>query len=103
MLTSFAASGRGTGAYSESKGLAIIREDVAKFISERDGNIPIDPENVFLTDGASHVNMPARSKCLQSSLSLSMFSSSYSVRPLKHISIHVCAKGTHVRAEMCVS
>lgn len=46
---------RGTGAYSESKGLSVIREDVAKFISERDGGIEVDAEDIFLTDGASQV------------------------------------------------
>ncbi len=42
----------GLGAYSESKGLRFIREAVAEFIRERDG-IGVDPEAIFLTDGAS--------------------------------------------------
>jgi aspartate/methionine/tyrosine aminotransferase len=42
----------GLGAYSESKGLRVIREAVAEFISERDG-IDADPEAIYLTDGAS--------------------------------------------------
>jgi len=42
----------GTGAYSESKGLKVLREDVAAFIEARDG-VKADPERIFLTDGAS--------------------------------------------------
>jgi len=42
----------GLGAYSESKGVRIIREAVASFIAERDG-IDSDPESIFLGDGAS--------------------------------------------------
>jgi aspartate/methionine/tyrosine aminotransferase len=42
----------GLGAYSESKGVRYIREAVAEFIYERDG-IPVDPDAIYLTDGAS--------------------------------------------------
>jgi aspartate/methionine/tyrosine aminotransferase len=42
----------GLGAYSESKGVRFIRDAVAAFIRERDG-IDVDPEAVYLTDGAS--------------------------------------------------
>jgi len=42
----------GLGAYSDSKGVRLIREAVAAFIRERDG-IEADPEAVYLTDGAS--------------------------------------------------
>jgi len=42
----------GLGAYSESKGVRLIREAVADFIRERDG-IDADPESIYLTDGAS--------------------------------------------------
>jgi len=42
----------GVGAYSESKGVRLIRDAVADFIHERDG-IPVDPEAIYLTDGAS--------------------------------------------------
>jgi aspartate/methionine/tyrosine aminotransferase len=42
----------GTGAYSQSAGLAFVREAVAKFVERRDG-IPADPRRVILTDGAS--------------------------------------------------
>ena len=40
------------GAYTESQGLAIVRQEVAEFISARDG-VPAVKENIFLTDGAS--------------------------------------------------
>ena len=47
-----ALGGVGTGAYSHSQGVKKFREDVAKFIEARDG-VPSDPENIFLTNGAS--------------------------------------------------
>eukprot|EP00964_Phaeocystis_antarctica_P029100 scaffold16392_cov63-Phaeocystis_antarctica.AAC.3 len=40
------------GAYTESQGLSIVRQQVAEFITARDG-VPAVKENVFLTDGAS--------------------------------------------------
>ena len=40
------------GAYTESQGLSIVRQQVAEFITSRDG-VPAVKENVFLTDGAS--------------------------------------------------
>ena len=43
---------QGIGAYSESQGFAIVRQQVADFISARDG-VPADPKDIFLTDGAS--------------------------------------------------
>lgn len=43
----------GVGAYTESKGLSIVRERVAKAIEKRDGGIACDPETIFLTNGAS--------------------------------------------------
>lgn len=47
----------GLGAYSESKGLRFVREAVARFISQRDSDARVavasDPENIYLTDGAS--------------------------------------------------
>lgn len=45
--------GHGTGAYSHSKGVRCFREDVAKFIEQRDGGVPSDPADIFLTNGAS--------------------------------------------------
>jgi aspartate/methionine/tyrosine aminotransferase len=50
--TVLAGSRHGIGAYSESKGLRVVREAVAEFISARDG-IATDPELIYLTDGAS--------------------------------------------------
>eukprot|EP00906_Rhabdomonas_costata_P032981 RCo046437 len=46
----------GVGAYSESKGLPVVRASVAEFISARDGH-PADPEAIFLTSGASKAVM----------------------------------------------
>merc|ERR1711904_744528 len=42
----------GTGAYSQSKGIAVCREAIARGIEARDG-FPSDPNNIFITDGAS--------------------------------------------------
>ena len=42
----------GTGAYSESKGVAFLREMVAAGIEKRDGH-PCDVDDLWLTDGAS--------------------------------------------------
>jgi aspartate/methionine/tyrosine aminotransferase len=42
----------GLGAYSESRGVRFIREAIAEFILERD-HIGVDPDAIFLTDGAS--------------------------------------------------
>lgn len=40
------------GAYSDSAGVPVIRQDIAKFISERDG-YPCDSNHVYLSTGAS--------------------------------------------------
>ncbi|ORX89228.1 PLP-dependent transferase [Basidiobolus meristosporus CBS 931.73] len=45
-------AGGSVGAYSHSMGIPYIRQQVAKFIEERDG-YPADPEKIFLTAGAS--------------------------------------------------
>ncbi|XP_040265415.1 alanine aminotransferase 2 [Bufo bufo] len=45
--------GQSLGSYSTSQGIACIREDVARYIERRDGGIPADPENIYLTTGAS--------------------------------------------------
>lgn len=55
-----------TGAYSNSKGHAFVRQHIADFIAKRDGH-PADPEHIFITDGASpgvkmSLNMLIRSK-----------------------------------------
>jgi len=42
----------GSGAYTNSQGLPVVRKQVAEFISRRDG-FPSDPDSIFLTDGAS--------------------------------------------------
>lgn len=42
----------GIGAYSDSRGVPGIRQEVAEFIAARDGH-PADPDNIFLSDGAS--------------------------------------------------
>lgn len=47
-----AALGGGIGAYSDSRGSPYVRGEVAQFIEKRDG-FPANPENIFLTDGAS--------------------------------------------------
>lgn len=51
-------AGGPTGAYSHSQGMEYVREEVAQFINTRDGFKKDDytysnPENIFLTDGAS--------------------------------------------------
>mmetsp|Transcript_727 Transcript_727/g.945 ORF Transcript_727/g.945 Transcript_727/m.945 type:complete len:529 (-) Transcript_727:129-1715(-) len=45
--------GMGTGAYSHSQGARCFREDIAKFIEERDGGVPCDPDCLFMSNGAS--------------------------------------------------
>jgi aspartate/methionine/tyrosine aminotransferase len=42
----------GSGAYSHSKGARCFREDIVKFLFQRDG-VPADPEDIFLSNGAS--------------------------------------------------
>lgn len=42
----------GVGAYSQSKGVALLRQEVAAAIEKRDGH-PCSPDDLFLTDGAS--------------------------------------------------
>ncbi|XP_007488862.1 alanine aminotransferase 1 isoform X2 [Monodelphis domestica] len=48
-----ACEGHSVGAYSASPGIHVIREDVARYIEQRDGGIPSSPENIFLSTGAS--------------------------------------------------
>jgi len=49
-----ALGGHGSGAYSHSKGARTFREDVVSFLKRRDGGeVPADPEDVFLSNGAS--------------------------------------------------
>lgn len=42
-----------SGAYTTSQGIDCVRHDVAKYIQRRDGGIPSDPDNIYLTTGAS--------------------------------------------------
>ncbi|RMZ57633.1 hypothetical protein APUTEX25_001833, partial [Auxenochlorella protothecoides] len=48
-----AAFGGRMGAYSDARGAPAIRQQVAAFIEARDGQ-PADPEDIYLTDGASY-------------------------------------------------
>ncbi|XP_014383897.1 PREDICTED: alanine aminotransferase 2 [Myotis brandtii] len=45
--------GNSPGSYSASQGVNCIREDVAAYITRRDGGVPADPDNIYLTTGAS--------------------------------------------------
>lgn len=48
------AIGGGTGAYSHSQGVEMIRKDVCSFIDERDNvDVPCRPEDLYLLNGAS--------------------------------------------------
>ena len=41
------------GSYSDSFGIDVARRDIAAYITERDGGIPSDYNDVFLSTGAS--------------------------------------------------
>ena len=41
-----------SGAYSDSSGVRVVREDIAKYITDRDGH-PCSADDVFLCTGAS--------------------------------------------------
>lgn len=43
----------GVGAYTESKGIPFVRQTVAEALSTRDGGAPTNPDDIFLTNGAS--------------------------------------------------
>uniref|UniRef100_A0A3P8YHL3 alanine transaminase n=1 Tax=Esox lucius TaxID=8010 RepID=A0A3P8YHL3_ESOLU len=45
--------GGSLGAYSASTGIEVIRQDVARYIEKRDGGIPSNPDNIYLSTGAS--------------------------------------------------
>ncbi|KAM8839701.1 alanine aminotransferase 2-like isoform 1-T1 [Synchiropus picturatus] len=45
--------GDSMGAYSASQGLDSVRRDVARYIERRDGGVHCNPDNVYLTTGAS--------------------------------------------------
>ena len=44
--------GQSLGAYTESQGIVTIREDIIKYIQERDGH-PANPNDIYLCNGAS--------------------------------------------------
>ena len=43
----------GLGAYTHSQGIPIVRNEVVKFLEERDGGVKANSSDLFLTDGAS--------------------------------------------------
>ena len=45
-----AVGSQGTGAYTNSQGIGKFRDDVAHFLTERDGHVAF-PSNIFLTNG----------------------------------------------------
>ncbi|KAF3858117.1 hypothetical protein F7725_011318 [Dissostichus mawsoni] len=45
--------GNSMGSYSASQGIESVRQDVARYIERRDGGVPCNPDNIFLTTGAS--------------------------------------------------
>ncbi|XP_073346691.1 alanine aminotransferase 2-like isoform X2 [Pagrus major] len=45
--------GNSMGSYSASQGIDSVRQDVARYIERRDGGVPCDPDNIYLTTGAS--------------------------------------------------
>jgi alanine transaminase len=45
--------GGSVGSYTDSTGLAVVKKDIARYIEERDGGIASNPDNIFLTTGAS--------------------------------------------------
>uniref|UniRef100_A0A3Q3X0E3 alanine transaminase n=1 Tax=Mola mola TaxID=94237 RepID=A0A3Q3X0E3_MOLML len=45
--------GNSLGSYSASQGIESVRQDVARYIEQRDGGVPCDPDNIYLTTGAS--------------------------------------------------
>lgn len=45
--------GYSMGSYSPSQGIDSVRQDVANYIERRDGGVPCDPDNIYLTTGAS--------------------------------------------------
>nr|AIT69933.1 alanine transaminase [Ahnfeltiopsis flabelliformis] len=52
-VTDVLAASHGVGAYSESKGIRFIRERVANALQARDDGVPANPDNIYLTNGAS--------------------------------------------------
>ncbi|XP_060794718.1 alanine aminotransferase 2-like isoform X1 [Neoarius graeffei] len=48
-----ACGGGSLGSYSISQGIELVRQDVAQYIEKRDGGIKCNPDNIYLTSGAS--------------------------------------------------
>lgn len=48
-----ACGGNSMGSYSASQGIEVIRQDVAKYIEKRDGGIQSNPDDIYLSTGAS--------------------------------------------------
>lgn len=44
---------QGTGSYSHSQGHLAFRQDIAKFIEQRDLGVPSDPDHIYMCNGAS--------------------------------------------------
>lgn len=44
-----------TGAYTMSDGIELIRQDIAGYISNRDGGIKADPNTIVMGSGASEI------------------------------------------------
>ncbi|CAG0893698.1 unnamed protein product [Darwinula stevensoni] len=45
--------GHSIGSYTDSVGIEVIRQDVAKYIHERDGGVPSNPDDILLCAGAA--------------------------------------------------
>ncbi|KAI7810098.1 Gpt2l protein, partial [Triplophysa rosa] len=48
-----ACGGNSIGAYTTSQGIECVRQDIANYIKRRDGGVPSDPDNIYLSTGAS--------------------------------------------------
>lgn len=48
-----ACGGNSIGAYTTSQGIDCVRHDIANYIKRRDGGVSSDPDNIYLTTGAS--------------------------------------------------
>ncbi|XP_066569796.1 alanine aminotransferase 2 [Amia ocellicauda] len=46
-------AGKSIGSYSASQGLSCIREDIAMYMEQRDQGVPTNPDNIYLSTGAS--------------------------------------------------
>ena len=45
--------GHTIGSYTDGNGIEVIRQDVAKYIQERDGGVPSNPDDILLCAGAA--------------------------------------------------